>query len=83
MMFLIVMTGVAGYLIYRNNVVGLVLSLPDSNQDFVFTGDGGGDCPCGTVPSSLAGMAQKKAGDGPRWGQSPSVTSAGEPGTCR
>jgi len=36
---LILITGLTGYIVYRTNIVGLVLSVPDSNDDFVFTGD--------------------------------------------
>ena len=52
MIIFILLTGVAGYLIYHNNIVGLVLSLPDSNQDFVFTGDRAPKE--GTVPAGLS-----------------------------
>lgn len=36
---LILITALTSYIVYHTNIVGLVLSLPDSNDDFVFTGD--------------------------------------------
>lgn len=36
---LIVITGLTGYVVFHTNIVALVLSLPGSNEDFVFTGD--------------------------------------------
>ena len=41
---LIVAAALAAYAVYYYDIVGLVLSLPDGNEDFVFTGEcqGGG-----------------------------------------
>jgi hypothetical protein len=36
---LILITALASYIVYHNDIVGLVRSLPDSNDDFVFAGD--------------------------------------------
>ena len=57
---------VSGYFVYQAAVAGLLKSLPDSNEDFVFTGvgiAGGGDCARNAVPGEriAVGLAVNQA----------------------
>lgn len=50
---LILIIALTSYIVYHTNIVGLLLSVPDSNDDFVFTGDvpaDEGKVPAGVPP---------------------------------
>lgn len=68
---LIVVAALAAYVVYHSDIVGLVLSLPDGNEDFVFTGErqGGGNL---AESNNLWAIPPKRLG-APE-GQSPSLT---------
>ena len=71
---LIVVAAFAAYVVYHSDIVGLVLSLPDGNEDFVFTGEcqGGGkmaeSASLWSIPPKKLGtvLPHRDAGDSPR-----------------
>lgn len=56
----------AAYAVYRSNIVGLVLSLPGSNEDFVFTGREGGRVAESTNSWAIPPEDQVPCADSPR-----------------
>ena len=69
---LVVLAVLIAYGVYHSGIVALVLSLPDGNEDFVFTGEcrGGGKMAESAIARSIP---QKDRGTVPQ-GQSPSLT---------
>jgi len=50
---LILITALTSYFVFHTNIIGLVRSVPDSNDDFVFTGNvtaEDGKVPAGVTP---------------------------------